>query len=187
MGKLEEDGFLLTDLEVVIRTEVDDNIVDQEVDVYAKTFIIEGIPITGYFVVPQGETLLDIEPIELDMINNFIYTYSIDKLYINDHGFYKQVFKYTIFRNYKEFCSGTFNDITTTERNLHSVLERLHTKRNRVDFRLKNFREKLVGEVFNVNNIGFEVLEYIEKKNQIRVRTLKDNSEAILDAFIVNE
>ena len=97
MGKMEEEGYLKTDLDVVIRTEVNNEIVDQEVDVFAKTFIVDGLPITGYFVVPQGETLLEIEPIEIDMINNFIWTYKIDRIFVNIDGFYKQQFKYTIF------------------------------------------------------------------------------------------
>lgn len=187
MGKMEEEGYLKTDLDVVIRINVNDRLVGQDMDVYAKTFIVDGLPITGYFVVPKGETLLEIEPIEIDMINNFIWTYKIDRIFVNIDGFYKQQFKYTIFRNYKRFASATFDDITTTERNLHSVLERLHTKRKNVDFRMKDYKERMLNKVFNVNNIKFEVLEYIDGENKIKIRSVKDGNESIVDAFIVNE
>lgn len=187
MGKMEDEGYLLTGLDVFITEEINGALVEKEMDVYCKTFIIDGIPITGYFVVPMEDTLLDIEPIEVDMINNFIWTYKVDKVYVRDNGLFVQKFKYTIYRNNKEFCSNTYNDLTTTERNLHAVLERLHTKRNRVDFRMKDFRERLVGNTFMVSNLTFEVLEYIDGENKIKVRSTKDNTETILDAFIVNE
>ena len=187
MGKLEEEGYLKTDLDVVIRTNINDVLVDQEMDVYAKVFIIDGLPVTGYFATPTGATLIDIEPIEIDMINNFIWSYNIERVYTNLDGFYKQQFKYSIFRNYKQFSTATFDDITTTERNLHSVLERLHTKRKNVDFRMKDYKERMLDKVFNVNNILFEVLEYIDGENKIKIRSVKDQTESIMDAFIVNE
>jgi hypothetical protein len=187
MGKMEDEGYLLTGLDVVITEEINNELISTDMEVYCKVFIIDGIPITGYFVVPIGETLLDVEPIEVDMINNFIWTYKIDKLYVRDNGLFVQKFKYTIYRNNKEFCSATYGDITTTEKNLHSVLERLHTKRSKVDFRMKDFKERLVGNTFMVSNLTFEVIDYIDGENKIKVRSVKDNSETILDAFIVNE
>ncbi len=187
MGKMEEEGYLKTDLDVVIRINVNDTLVDQNMDVYAKTFIVDGLPITGYYLIPVGHTLIDVEPIEIDMINNFIWTYNIERIYTDIDGFYKQQFKYTIFRNYKQFSTATFDDINTTERNLHSVLERLHTKRKNVDFRMKNYKERIVNNIYNVNSIIFEVLEYIDGENKIRIRSIKDSTESVMDAFIVNE
>lgn len=189
MGKLEDEGYLLTGLDLVIKTEVEGKLVDIEMDVYSKIFIVDGLPITGFFTIPTGESLVDLEPIEVDMINNFIWTYNVERIHVLKEGdikIYEQKFKYTIFRNNKPFCHATFGDITTTERNLHSVLEKLHTKRSRVDFRMKDYKDRLVGKAFTVNNITFKVIDYIDGENKIKVLT-GDNSETTLDAFIVNE
>lgn len=181
-----DERFELTDLDVVLPLEINGEIIDTEMDLYVKAVIVDGLPYMGYYVIPRGDSLVDHEPMDFDLDSYLMWSYDLKSFFKNEDGFATQYFKYTIYRNNKEFCSGVFKDFNTTETNMRNMINNLHSNRKMVDFRKKNFKEDLIGKTFNVNNVIFTVLEYFEGRNEIKVKTTKDGSESVLSAITVN-
>ncbi len=182
---MKQEEYLLTDLEIVLPVKNNDVISYIEMDLLAKTVLINGLPYIGYFV--KAKDSLDVtEPVAIDLSDYQLWSHETSDAYelINDEMVQK--FSYTIFRNKKEFYSAEFTTLKSCDNALEKMLNRLKVPNKRIDYRRKNFMKDILGKTFKINAVDVTVLEYIDGKNLLNVRYGKDDKITQINALTLN-